>query len=105
MPGPADLAQQLADEQRAKERQYVLANTRARWGFVGIGVLLLASVRLAGLVPVSWVFIGAFTVAFAAINYGMSRMARERAFQAWFAYLNIAIGAAKIGRASCRERV
>src|SRR5690242_523469 len=96
MPGPADLAQQLADEQRAKERQYVLANTRARWGFVGIGVLLLASVRLAGLVPVSWVFIGAFTIAFAAINYGMSRMARERAFQAWFAYLNIAIGAAMI---------
>src|SRR5690242_7140517 len=96
MPGPADLAQQLADEQRAKERQYVLANTRARWGFVGIGVLLLAIVRLAGLVPVSWVFIGAFIVAFAAINYGMSRMARERAFQAWFAYLNIAIGAAMI---------
>ena len=96
MPGPADLAQQLADEQRAKERQYVLANTRARWGFVGIGVLLLTIVRLAGLVPVSWVFIGAFIVAFAAINYGMSRMARERAFQAWFAYLNIAIGAAMI---------
>lgn len=96
MPGPADLAQQLADEQRAKERQHVLANTRARWGFVGIGVLLLAIVRLAGLVPVSWVFIGAFIVVFAAVNYGMSRVARERAFQAWFAYLNIAIGAAMI---------
>ncbi len=96
MPGPADLAQQLADEQRAKERQYVLANTRARWGFVGIGVLLLGIVRLAGLVPVSWVLISAFIVAFAAVNYGMSRVARERAFQGWFAYLNIAIDAAMI---------
>jgi len=96
MPGPADLAQQFADEQRAKERQYVLANTRARWGFVGIGVLLLAIVRLAGIVRVSWVFILAFTVAFVAINYGMLRVARDRAFQAWFAYLNITIGAAMI---------
>src|SRR5690242_4959194 len=96
MPGPADLAQQFADEQRAKERQYVLANTRARWGFVGIGVLLLAIVRLAGIVRVSWVFILAFTVAFVAINYGMLRVARDRAFQGWFAYLNITIGAAMI---------
>ena len=96
MPGTVDLAQQFADEQRAKERQYVLANTRARWGFVGIGVLLLAIVRLARIVPVSWVFIVVFTVTFVAVNYGMLRVARDRTFQGWFAYLNIAIGAAMI---------
>ena len=31
MPDAADLPQQLADEDRAKQRRYVLANTRARW--------------------------------------------------------------------------
>jgi methyl-accepting chemotaxis protein len=96
MPGPADLTQQFADEERAKQRQYVLANTRARWGFVGIGVLLLASVRVSELVAVSWAFIVAFTVVFAAVNYGMLRTARDRTFHGWFAYLNIAIGAAMI---------
>ena len=96
MPDAADLAQQLADEERAKQRQYVLANTRARWGFVGIGVLLLASVRVLGMVRVSWAFILVFTVVFAAVNYGMLRTARDRTFQGWVAYLNIAIGAAMI---------
>jgi len=96
MPDAADLAQQFADEERAKQRQYVLANTRARWGFVAIGVLLLASVRILGMVPVSWAFIVAFTIVFAAVNYGMLRTARDRTFHSWFAYLNIAIGAAMI---------
>src|SRR5213594_224276 len=96
MPDAADLTQQLADEERAKQRQYVLANTGTRWGFVGIGVLLLATVRLVGIVPVSWLFIAAFTIVFGAVNHGMRRVARDRPFQVWFPYLNIAIGAAMI---------
>src|SRR3989454_8455188 len=52
MPDAADLAQQLADEDRAKQRQYVLANTRARWSFVGVGVALLVVIRLVRWVPV-----------------------------------------------------
>jgi methyl-accepting chemotaxis protein len=48
------------------------------------------------MVPVSWAFIVAFTVLFAVVNYGMLRTARDRTFHAWFAYLNIAIGAAMI---------
>ena len=96
MPDVADLAQQFIAEERAKQRQYVLANVRARWGLVGIGVLLLAIVRIARMVPVSWVFILVFTVAFVAVNYGMLHVARDRPFEAWVAYLNVAIGAAMI---------
>ena len=91
-----DLSRQLADEDLARQRQYVLSNTRARWSFVGVGVALLALVRLARLVPVSWWFIVAFAAAFVAANYAMFRVARDAPFQPWFAYLNIAIGAAMI---------
>ncbi|HVH66264.1 MAG TPA: methyl-accepting chemotaxis protein [Gemmatimonadales bacterium] len=97
MPTAADLAHQLAEEIRAKERQYVIANGRARWGFFGFGVALLAIVRLTGLVPVSWLFIVGFGVAFAAINYTMLRAAeRHREFRGWYAYANNAVGAAMI---------
>ena len=90
------LAAQLAEEQQVKRRQYVHANTRARWGFVGFAVLLLALVRLVHLVPVGWGFIAVFAAAFAAVNYVMSRLARGATFQGWFAHLNVAIGAALI---------
>jgi methyl-accepting chemotaxis protein len=97
MPDAADLARQLADETRAKERQYVIADARARWGFAGFGVVLLVIVRLARLVPVSWLFIFAFTVVFAAVNYAMVRLAvRHRESPGWYAYLNVAVGAAMI---------
>ncbi len=97
MPDAADLARQLADETRAKERQYLIANTRARWGFVGFGVALLVIVRVTGLVAVSWLFIIAFSVAFAAVNYAIARVAtRQREFRGWYAHANIAVGAAMI---------
>src|SRR5438128_2025655 len=96
MPDAADLAQQLADEDRAKQRQYVLANTRARWSFVGVGVALLVVIRLARWVPVSWWFIVAFAAGFVAANYAMFRLARDAAFRPWYAHLNIAVGAALI---------
>lgn len=96
MSDPVDLADQLAAEERAKQRQYLAANTRARWGFVGFGVALLAAVRLARLVPVTWPFILGFTIAFAGVNYAMVRLARAPAFRPWYAHLNVAVGAAMI---------
>ncbi|HYK83308.1 MAG TPA: methyl-accepting chemotaxis protein [Gemmatimonadales bacterium] len=96
MPDAADLAQQLTEEDRAKQRQYVLTNTRARWGFVGFGVVLLAAVRVAGVVPVAWSFIVGFVAAFAGINYAMFRMARDTPYRPWHAHLNLAVGAAMI---------
>ncbi len=96
MPDAVDLVHQLAAEERAKQRQYLAANTRTRWGFVGFGVALLAGVRLAGLVAITWPFILGFTVAFAAVNYAMVRLAQAPAFRPWYAHLNIAVGAAMI---------
>jgi len=96
MPDAADLAEQLADEDRAKRRQYVLANTRARWSFVGVGVALLLVVRLARLAPVAWWFIVAFAAVFVAANYAMLRLARGAAFRPWYAQLHSAVGAAVI---------
>jgi methyl-accepting chemotaxis protein len=93
---PKDLEAQLADEDRIRRRQYVLSNTRARWTFVGVGVVLLALVRIARLVPVSWWFIIAFAVVFAAVNYAMFRIVRDTPFRPWYAHLNIAIGAVMI---------
>src|SRR3989442_7396983 len=90
---PRALADQLAAERAAKQREYVLANTRARWRFVGIGVLLLCGVRLAGLVPIPWLLIAAFTAAFAAANHAMARLGRETAFRPWYAHLNVGLGA------------
>src|SRR5207302_1113123 len=47
MSAPA-LAAQLAEESRAAQRQYVLANTRARWTLLGLGVAPLAAVWYLG---------------------------------------------------------
>src|SRR5213593_3394448 len=104
MTAPAALQRQLADEHTAKQRQYVLSNTRARWSVVGIAVALLAGARVAGVIPISWSFIAGFGAAFAAANYGMRRLARDAGFRVWYAHLNVALGT-EIGRASCRERV
>src|SRR5216117_3791561 len=81
MPDAADLTDQLADEERAKQRRYVLANTRARWRFVALGAVLLAILRVARVAPVSWPFILGFAGVFAAISYAMLRMARGGEFR------------------------
>ena len=96
MPDAADLAQQLAAEDRAKQRQYVLSSTRGRWRVLGLGAVLLAAVRVAGLVPIAWSFVLGFTVLFAAVNYAMARVTRRGELPAWYAYATIGVGAAMI---------
>src|SRR2546423_11761449 len=96
MPDAADLAQQLAAEDRAKQRQYVLSSTRGRWRVLGLGAVLLAAVRVAGLVPIAWSFVLAFTVLFAAVNYAMARVARRGELPAWYAYATIGVRGAQI---------
>src|SRR5207247_580910 len=46
-PARASLEHQLAAEQLPKRRQYVVANTRARWGIVGLAIVLLAALQAA----------------------------------------------------------
>ena len=86
------LQHQLLEERLAKQRQYVLANTRARWGFVGFGIVLLVAVKLAGITTISWWFILVFAASFAAANTGMRRLVEGGAFEPWYAQLNIVIG-------------
>src|SRR2546421_3406149 len=95
MSAPA-LAAQLAEESRAAQRQYVLANTRARWTLLGLGVALLAAVRLARLVPVSWWLIVGFAAVFAAANIAMYRITRDTPFRPGDTHVNIAIGSGRI---------
>jgi methyl-accepting chemotaxis protein len=90
------LAHQLADEARAKQRRHVLANTRARWRFVALGVALLAILRLARVAPVSWPFILGFAGVSAGISYAMLRLARRGEFHAWHAHASVAVDAAMI---------
>jgi len=96
MPDAADLTHQLADEDRAKQRRYVLANTRARWRFVALGAALLAILRVARVAPVAWPFILGFAGVFAAISYAMLHLARGGDFRAWHAHADMAVGAAMI---------
>lgn len=93
------LERQLAEEQSAKQRQYVLANTRARWGFIGFGIVLLIAVKVAGIVPLSIWFIPAFAASFAVANYGVRRLAQRTAFQPWYAQLNLVVGCLLISAA------
>jgi methyl-accepting chemotaxis protein len=93
------LEHQLAEEQSAKQRQYVLANTRARWGFIGLGIVLLIAVKVAGIVPLSIWFIPAFAASFAVANYGVRRLAQRTAFQPWYAQLNLVVGCLLISAA------
>ena len=95
-PATPSLAQALTEEFSAKWREYVLANTRARWRILGCGIALLAGARLVGLIATSWWFILACAVGFAGLNYAISRIARETPFRTWYARANIAVGAAMI---------
>ena len=96
MPDAADLTDQLADEDRAKQRRYVLANTHARWRFVALGAVLLAILRVAKVSPVSWPFILGFAGVFAAASYAMLRMARGGEFRGWYPLADMAVSAAMI---------
>jgi len=86
------LGAQLQEERLAKQRQYVLANTRARWGFVGFGLALLVGVKVAGIVTISPWFILAFAASFATANAGVRRLVERGAFQPWYAQLNLVVG-------------
>src|SRR6266496_4428565 len=70
----ASLEHLLAAEQLAKRRQYVLANTRARWGIVGFAIVLLAAMRLTRVVVFPWGFLVGFAAAAASLNYVMYRL-------------------------------
>jgi len=86
------LEHELLEERLAKQRQYVLTNTRARWGFVGFGILLVAGVKLAGLTPISLWFLLGFAAVFVAANLGVRRLVRRATFQPWYAYFNLVVG-------------
>ena len=86
------LDHQLLDERLAKQRQYVLTNTAARWGFVGFGIALVALVKLAGLTPISWLFLLGFAIAFAGANLAVRRLVQGTAFQPWYPQLNLVVG-------------
>lgn len=86
------LDHQLLEERFTKQRQYVLANTRARWGFVGFGIALLIAVKLAGISTISWWFILAFAASFAAANAAVRRLVERGAFEPWYPQLNLVVG-------------
>ncbi len=86
------LEHQLLGERLAKQRHYVLANTQARWGFVGFGIVLLAALKLAGLATISWWFILGFAASFAGANAGVRRLVQGGAFEPWYAQLNLVVG-------------
>ena len=80
-------------------RRYVLATTRTRWRLLGAGAVLLAALRGAGLIALSWWFIPVFAAAAAGVNYALLRVARDTTFQPWYTYLNIATGMALVSAA------
>jgi methyl-accepting chemotaxis protein len=86
------LEHQLVEEQHAKRRQYVLANTRDRWRFVGVGLVLLIAVKLAGIAPISLGFIVGFAAVFVAANAAVRRLAQREPFEPWYAQLNLVVG-------------
>ena len=96
MADPVDLDLQLAVEDRTKQRAYARSSARGRWRVLGLGVVLLTTIRLAGLVPLAWSFVLGFTVVFAAVNYAMARIARSDALPPWYPHATTAVGAATI---------
>ena len=86
------LGAQLLEERLAKQRQYVLARTRARWVFVGLGIVLLVAVKLAGIAPIPPWFILAFAASFAGANAALRRLVQRPEFQTWYAQLNLVVG-------------
>ena len=93
MSGAATLEEPVADETGVRERRYVLAMIRARWGLLAFGVALLAVVRLVGLVSLPWLFIAGFGVGCAGLNYATYRIARRTPFRPPHVSLNTAVGA------------
>jgi methyl-accepting chemotaxis protein len=91
LPSPS-LEHQLLEERRAKQRQYVLANTRARWVFVGFGILLLIAVRVAGIATISLWFLLGFAASVAAANAAVRRLVQRAPFQPWHAQINLVVG-------------
>ena len=73
MADAADFTRLLVDEARAKQRQYLLANNRARWGLGAFGVVLLMLARLTGLAPVPLGLIAGFAVAWRRRSSGLFR--------------------------------
>ncbi len=96
MADAADFTRLLVDEARAKQRQYLLANNRARWGLGAFGVALLMLARLTGLAPVPLGLIAGFAVVFGGINLALRRLGQRGEFRAWLPYGNVAVGAALI---------
>lgn len=86
------LGAQLREERLAKQRQYVLANTGARWRFVGLGILLLIVVKLLRLSTISPWFILGFAAVFAGANAGVRRLVQRAPFQPWYAQLDLVVG-------------
>jgi methyl-accepting chemotaxis protein len=99
MTGPAailELSEQFVAERRAKQRQYVLANTQAHWPLIVVTVLLLGAVRMFGVVQVSWIFLVGFTAAAVAANIGLVRLVRKTTFRPAYVTLTLVVGAAII---------
>jgi methyl-accepting chemotaxis protein len=86
------LAHELLEERLAKQRQYVLTNTRARWGFVAFGIALVVAVKLAGITPISTWFLVGFVLAFVSANLGVRQLVHRTVFQPWYAYFNLVVG-------------
>ena len=82
----------LADEQIAKHRQFVLAGARQRYVLVAVGMGLLAAVKLAGLVPIGWLFIVVAFGLFVAATWALARLVRRTAYRTWYAALHLALG-------------
>jgi methyl-accepting chemotaxis protein len=90
------LAQQLASERAARQRQYLLTSTRARWMLIGLAMILLLFVSLVGVVPLSLPYIAGFAAVFLSANWAVVRLVRQTAFRPWYAQLNLVIGSAMI---------
>ena len=52
--------------------------------------------RLAHIVPLSWLFLLGFAGGAAALNYAMYRLLHDTAFRPWYAHVNIAVGSVMI---------
>jgi len=96
MSGAATLEEPVADEAGVRERRYVMAMIRARWGLLAFGVALLAVVRLVGLVPLPWLFIAGFGAGCAGMNYATYRIVQRTPFRPWHPTLSTAVGAGVI---------
>ena len=86
----------VAAEAGARQRRYVLAIIRTRWGLLALGVALLAVARLAGRVRLPWLFIAGFGLVWAGVSYATYRVARDAPFRPWHAPVNTAVGAGVI---------